>query len=64
METVLRKSRESTGLTVETWVDGLGVSEATGFTIVTRYIFFIFYLYCFDMVERRCKSEFYLLQEP
>ena len=32
METVLRESRESTGLTVETCIDGRGVSEATGFT--------------------------------
>ena len=63
METVLRKTRESTGLTVETCIDGLCVSEATGFTMVTRYVFLIFYLFCFDMAERCCKSEFYLLQE-
>ena len=32
METVPRKTRESTSLTVETCVDRLGISEATGFT--------------------------------
>ena len=32
METVLRKTRESTGVNcIETCVDGLGVSESTGF---------------------------------
>ena len=29
--------------------------------MVTRYAFLIFYLYCFDMVERCCKSEFLLI---
>ena len=26
--------------------------------MVTRYVFLIFYSYCFDMVENCCKSEF------
>ena len=63
METVLRKTRKSTGVNCGNVHRRFGVSEATVFTMVTRYVFLIFYLYYFDMVERCCKSEFYLLQE-
>ena len=47
-ENGVKETRESTGFTVETCIDGRGVSEATGFTqlngMLYDYCLFVFFI--------------------